>query len=44
MVIDVKETTSSALVMKSRRELLIGDAVEMRVAGGARPDTVSGIR
>jgi LysM domain len=44
MVIDVKETTSSALVMKSRRELLIGDAVEMRVAGGARPDTVSGVR
>ena len=44
MVIDVKETTSTALVMKSRRELLIGDAVEMRVAGGARPDTVSGVR
>jgi LysM domain len=44
MVIDVKETTSTALVMKSRRELLIGDLVEMRVPGGAKPDTGGGGR
>ncbi len=44
MVIDVKETASTALVMKSRRELLIGDLVEMRVPGGAKPDTGGGGR
>jgi hypothetical protein len=44
MVIDVKETTSTALVMKSRRELLIGDLVEMRVPGGAKRDAGGGGR
>ena len=44
MVIDVKETTATALVMKCRRELLIGDQVEMRVAGGTRVDSGSGGR
>jgi len=44
MVIDVKETTSTALVMRSRRELLIGDLAEMRLAGGPGPDTGSGGR
>jgi hypothetical protein len=44
MVIDVKETTSSALVMKSRRELLVGDLVEMRIPGGSGPDTGGGGR
>jgi hypothetical protein len=44
MVIDVKETTSTALVMKCRRELLIGDVVEMRVPGGAKKDSGSGGR
>ncbi len=42
MVIDVKETTSTALVMKSRRELLIGDVVELRVPGGAPAGAGSG--
>jgi hypothetical protein len=37
MIVDVKETTSTALVLKSVRELLMGDLVETRVAGGARP-------
>jgi hypothetical protein len=44
MVIDVKETASTALVVKSRRELLLGDVVEMRAQGGARPDGGSGGR
>jgi hypothetical protein len=44
MVIDAKETTSTALVMRSLRELLIGDVVEMRAAGVAKPDTGSGGR
>jgi hypothetical protein len=35
MVIDVKETTSTALVTRSLRELAIGDRVEMRAAAGA---------
>jgi LysM domain len=35
MVIDVKETTSTALVTRSLRELAIGDRVEMRAAPGA---------
>jgi hypothetical protein len=36
LVIDVKETTSTALVTRSLRELAIGDHVEMRAsAGGA---------
>ncbi len=38
MIVDVKETTSTALVLKSVRELLMGDLVEMRVAGGDRPN------
>jgi len=33
LVIDVKESTSSALVTRSLRELAIGDRVEMRAAG-----------
>jgi hypothetical protein len=37
MIVDVKETTSTALVLKSVRELLMGDLVETRVAAGARP-------
>jgi hypothetical protein len=41
MIIDVKETTSTALVMKCRRELLIGDLVTMRVLADA---TSSGSR
>jgi hypothetical protein len=44
MIIDVKESTSTALVMKSRRELLIGDLVTMRVEGGAPPVSGSGGR
>lgn len=44
MVIEVKESTSTALVMKSRRELAIGDLLEMRVPGGAKPDTGGGGR
>jgi hypothetical protein len=44
MIIDVKETTSTALVMKSRRELLIGDLVTMRVPGSLKPGTGSGGR
>jgi nucleoid-associated protein YgaU len=44
MVIDVKESTSTALVMKSRRELLIGDVIEMRVPGGAPAEAGSGGR
>jgi hypothetical protein len=44
MVIDVKEATSTALVMKSRRELLIGDVVEMRMPGGAPAGAGSGGR
>jgi hypothetical protein len=44
MVIDVKETTSTALVLKSLRELKLGDVVEMRVAGAGKPDTGSGGR
>jgi hypothetical protein len=44
MVIDVKESTSTALVMKSRRELLIGDVVEMRTPGGAPAGAGSGGR
>lgn len=44
MVIEVKESTSTALVMRSRRELAIGDLVEMRVPGGAKPDTGGGGR
>jgi len=44
IIIDVKETTATALVMKSRRELLIGDSVVMRVPGGAKPDSGSGGR
>jgi hypothetical protein len=44
LVIDVKETTSTALVMRCRRELLIGDLVEMRMPGGAKPDGGSGGR
>lgn len=35
LVIDVKETTSTALVTRSLRELAVGDRVEMRAAGGA---------
>jgi nucleoid-associated protein YgaU len=35
MVIDVKETTCSALVTRSLRELVLGDRVEMRAAAGA---------
>jgi hypothetical protein len=34
LVIDVKETTSTALVTRSLRELAIGDRVEMRASGG----------
>jgi hypothetical protein len=34
LVIDVKETTSTALVTRSLRELAIGDRVEMRAAAG----------
>ncbi len=44
MVIDVKESTATALVMKCRRELLIGDVVEMRIPGGAKVDSGSGGR
>jgi LysM domain len=44
MVIEVKETTSTALVMKSRRELLIGDLVEMRPPAGAKRDSGGGGR
>jgi LysM domain-containing protein len=33
LVIDVKETTSTALVTRSLRELAIGDRVEMRTSG-----------
>jgi hypothetical protein len=35
LVIDVKETTSTALVTRSLRELTIGDRVEMRASAGA---------
>jgi hypothetical protein len=42
MIIDVKETTATALVMKSRRELLIGDEVKMRIHGDAQPGSGSG--
>jgi len=34
LIIDVKETTSTALVTRSLRELSIGDRVEMRAAAG----------
>jgi hypothetical protein len=34
LVVDVKEHVSTALVTRSLRELLIGDRVEMRAAGG----------
>ena len=34
LVIDVKDSTSSALVTRSLRELAIGDRVEMRATGG----------
>jgi hypothetical protein len=42
MVIDVKETTSTALVVRSRRELLIGDLVTMRVQAGLQPASGGG--
>ena len=44
MIIDVKETTATALVMKSRRELLIGDLVTMRIPVAPRPGAGSGGR
>jgi hypothetical protein len=35
LVVDVKDTTSTALITRSLRELAIGDRVEMRAAGAA---------
>jgi hypothetical protein len=35
LVVDVKETASTALVTKSLKELLIGDRIEMRAGAGA---------
>jgi len=35
LVVDVKERASTALVTRSLKELLVGDRVEMRSAGGA---------
>jgi hypothetical protein len=35
LVVDVKERASTALVTRSLKELLVGDRVEMRPAGGA---------
>ncbi len=33
LVVDVQETSSTALVVKSQRELFVGDAVELRTDG-----------
>jgi hypothetical protein len=37
VVVDAQQTSSSALVVRSLRELFVGDKVEMRAAAGAAP-------